>query len=145
MGIGGDVRSSKCAVRVVDDHFILEKNAPVISYGEMADAILVTCRSAEDAGPSDQSLVLVRKEDVLLRRLSEWDTLGFRGTCSPGFELKSIGNAARSCPRRTPRSTRARSIRSRTCSGPRSGGTRRRCAQPRAHRREERGAQESPA
>ena len=25
LGIGGDVRSSKCAVRVVDDHFILEK------------------------------------------------------------------------------------------------------------------------
>lgn len=98
LGIGGDVRSSKCAVRVVDDHFILEKQAPVISYGEMADAILVTCRSAEDAGPSDQSLVLVRKEDALLRRLSEWDTLGFRGTCSPGFELKSIGRAEQILP-----------------------------------------------
>jgi acyl-CoA dehydrogenase len=98
LGIGGDVRSSKCAVRVVDDHFILEKQCPVISYGEAADAILVTCRSSEDAGPGDQSLVLVRKEDCLLRRLSEWDTLGFRGTCSPGFELKSIGNAAQILP-----------------------------------------------
>ncbi|HEX5130096.1 MAG TPA: acyl-CoA dehydrogenase family protein [Usitatibacter sp.] len=98
LGIGGDVRSSKCAVRVVDDHFILEKQCPVISYGEMADAILVTCRSSEGAGPNDQSLVLVRKEDALLRRLSEWDTLGFRGTCSPGFELKSIGNAAQVFP-----------------------------------------------
>jgi acyl-CoA dehydrogenase len=98
LGIGGDVRSSKCAVRVVDDHFILEKQCPVISYGEMADAILVTCRSAEDAGPNDQSLVLVRKEDALLRRLSEWDTLGFRGTCSPGFELKSIGRAEQILP-----------------------------------------------
>lgn len=98
LGIGGDVRSSKCAVRVVDDHFILEKQCPVISYGEMADAILVTCRRSEDAGPGDQSLVLVRKEDALLRRLSEWDTLGFRGTCSPGFELKSIGNAGQILP-----------------------------------------------
>ena len=98
LGIGGDVRSSKCAVRVVDDHFILEKQCPVISYGEMADAILVTCRRSEDAGPSDQSLVLVRKEDALLRRLSEWDTLGFRGTCSPGFELKSIGRAEQILP-----------------------------------------------
>jgi acyl-CoA dehydrogenase len=98
LGIGGDVRSSKCAVRVVDDHFILEKQCPVISYGEMADAILVTCRSSDEAGPSDQSLVLVRREDALLRRLSEWDTLGFRGTCSPGFELKSIGNAAQVFP-----------------------------------------------
>ena len=93
LGIGGDVRSSICAVKIVDDHFILEKQAPVISYGEMADAILVTCRRSEEAGPSDQSLVLVRKEDCVLRRLSDWDTLGFRGTCSPGFELKSIGRA----------------------------------------------------
>ncbi|HET6263524.1 MAG TPA: acyl-CoA dehydrogenase family protein [Usitatibacter sp.] len=98
MGIGGDVRSSICAVKVVDQHFILEKQAPVISYGETADAILVTCRRSEDAARSDQVLVLVRKEDCLLRRLSEWDTLGFRGTCSPGFELKSIGNAEQILP-----------------------------------------------
>jgi acyl-CoA dehydrogenase len=98
LGIGGDVRSSICAARVVDDHFILEKQAPVISYGEQADAILVTCRKSEEAAKSDQVLVLVRKEDALLRRLSEWNTLGFRGTCSPGFELKSIGNAAQIFP-----------------------------------------------
>ncbi len=98
MGIGGDVRSSICAVRVVDDHFILEKQAPVISYGEMADAILVTCRRSEEAAKNDQALVLVRKEDALLRRLSEWNTLGFRGTCSPGFELKSIGRAEQVFP-----------------------------------------------
>ena len=98
LGVGGDVRSSICATRVVDDHFILEKNAPVISYGEAADAILVTSRRAEDAAKNDQVMTLVRKEDVLLRRLSEWDTLGFRGTCSPGFELKSMGSAGQILP-----------------------------------------------
>jgi acyl-CoA dehydrogenase len=98
LGIGGDVRSSLCAARVVDDHFILEKQAPVISYGEHADAILVTARRSEDAAKNDQVLVLVRREDCLLRRLSHWDTLGFRGTCSPGFELKSIGRAEQIFP-----------------------------------------------
>lgn len=98
LGIGGDVRSSLCAAKVVDDHFILEKQAPVISYGEAADAILVTCRKSEDAAKSDQVLVLVRKEDCLLRQLSQWNTLGFRGTCSPGFELKSIGRAEQIFP-----------------------------------------------
>jgi acyl-CoA dehydrogenase len=98
LGIGGDVRSSICAARVVDDHFMLEKQAPVISYGEMADAILVTARRSEESARSDQVLVLVRKEDVVMRRLSEWDTLGFRGTCSPGFELKAIGNAQQILP-----------------------------------------------
>ncbi|HXN14744.1 MAG TPA: acyl-CoA dehydrogenase family protein [Usitatibacter sp.] len=98
LGIGGDVRSSLCAVRVVDHHFILEKQAPVISYAEAADAILVTCRRAEDAARSDQVQVLVRKEDCTLRRLSGWDTLGFRGTCSPGFELKSLGHIEQILP-----------------------------------------------
>ena len=98
LGIGGDVRQSICCAKVVDDHFILEKQAPVISYGEQADAILVTCRRSEDAPRSDQALVLVRKEDALLRKLSEWDTLGFRGTCSPGFEIKSIGRAEQIFP-----------------------------------------------
>jgi acyl-CoA dehydrogenase len=98
LGIGGDVRSSICAVRVVDGYFMLEKQAPVISYGEVSDAILVTCRRSEEAPRNDQVQVLVRKEDCTLKQLSQWDTLGFRGTCSPGFELKSIGNAEQILP-----------------------------------------------
>jgi acyl-CoA dehydrogenase len=98
LGIGGDVRQSICAVKVTGDYFTLEKQAPVISYGATADAILVTCRKSEDAARSDQVQVLVRKEDCSLRQLSEWDTLGFRGTCSPGFEVKAIGRAEQILP-----------------------------------------------
>ena len=98
LGIGGDVRSSICAVKVEGDRFTLEKQAPVISYGESADAILVTCRKSEDASRSDQVQVLVRKEDYTLKRLSGWDTLGFRGTCSLGFALTSAGSAEQILP-----------------------------------------------
>ena len=42
LGTGGDVRSSVCAVARDGDTVTLTKNAPVISYGEYADAILVT-------------------------------------------------------------------------------------------------------
>ncbi|HEX4332406.1 MAG TPA: acyl-CoA dehydrogenase family protein [Usitatibacter sp.] len=98
MGIGGDVRSSICAVKVVDNYFMLEKQAPVISYGAYADAILVTCRRCEDAPRNDQVMVLVRQDDCTLKQLSVWDTLGFRGTCSPGFELKSIGKSEQIFP-----------------------------------------------
>jgi acyl-CoA dehydrogenase len=98
LGIGGDVRQSICATKIVDRHFILEKQAPVISYGEEADAILATCRKSEDAARSDQVQVLVRKEDCTLTRLSKWDTLGFRGTVSPGFELKSLGHVEQILP-----------------------------------------------
>ena len=98
VGTFGETRTSICAVEREGGKFVLNKDATTGSYCAHTDAILVTCRRGEDAGPSDQSLVLVRKEDCLLRRLSEWDTLGFRGTCSPGFELKSIGRADQILP-----------------------------------------------
>jgi acyl-CoA dehydrogenase len=91
LGIGGDVRSSLCAVEVGDGRFKLDKQAPVISYGAHADAILVTCRKSPEAGRNDQAHVLVRKQDYTLQPLSDWDTLGFRGTCSRGFTLQSTG------------------------------------------------------
>jgi acyl-CoA dehydrogenase len=98
LGIGGDVRSSICAVQVTGDRFTLEKQAPVISYGASADTILVTCRKSADASPSDQVHVLVHKGDYTLTKLSDWDTLGFRGTCSEGFTLKSQGRAEQILP-----------------------------------------------
>ena len=93
LGIGGDARQSNCAVKVEDGRYTLEKQAPVISYGAEADAILVTCRAREDAAKNDQSQVLVRRADCELKALSAWDTLGFRGTCSPGYALKAAGDA----------------------------------------------------
>ena len=98
LGIGGDVRSSICAVQVSGNRFTLEKQTPVISYGAVADTILVTCRKAEDASPSDQVQVLVHHDDFVLTKLSGWDTLGFRGTCSEGFALKSQGRAEQILP-----------------------------------------------
>jgi alkylation response protein AidB-like acyl-CoA dehydrogenase len=52
LGIGGDARSSICAVKVEGGRFTLDKQAPVISYGAEADAILVTCRRSEEAARS---------------------------------------------------------------------------------------------
>ena len=91
LGVGGDLRSSLCAVEVRDDSFRLVKKAPVISYGAEADDILVTCRKAPDAAPGDQVHVLVRRGEFTAAPLSGWDTLGFRGTCSSGFTLSARG------------------------------------------------------
>jgi acyl-CoA dehydrogenase len=91
VGIGGDTRSSICALETVDDRFRLAKDATTVSYGEHADDLLVTCRRDPAAAPGDQVLVLLRKGDFRLERTSEWDTLGMRGTCSPGFKLTSGG------------------------------------------------------
>lgn len=98
LGVGGDLRSSKCHVDVEGDSFTLEKKAPVISYGLEADAILVTSRRSADAKSSDQVHVLVERENTELEKLAGWDTLGFRGTCSLGFVLRATGHADQILP-----------------------------------------------
>ncbi|KQU47098.1 acyl-CoA dehydrogenase [Rhodococcus sp. Leaf278] len=87
INIGGDVRSSSCAVEYDGERITLSKNAPVISYGEYAQIVLATARRSVDSPPSDQVLVVCEKPDVTLEKTGTWDTLGFRGTCSPGFML----------------------------------------------------------
>jgi acyl-CoA dehydrogenase len=90
-GTFGETRTSICAVERQDGRFKLDKDATTGSYCEHADGILVTCRRAPDAPGSDQVLVLVRKGDYKLAQTTSWDTLGMRGTCSPGFKLESSG------------------------------------------------------
>jgi acyl-CoA dehydrogenase len=97
-GTFGDTRSSVTAVERKSDGFELNKEATTISYGQSADALLVTCRRAPDAPPSDQVLVLVHKGDYQLEQTSSWNTLGMRGTCSPGFMLRSRGSLQQIVP-----------------------------------------------
>lgn len=98
-GVGGDVRTSLCAVETENGLYHLEKNASVISYGSEADAILATARREPESPPSDQVLVVVLKDQCSLERTSVWDTLGMRGTCSEGFKLKASGPAEQVLPR----------------------------------------------
>lgn len=92
VGVGGEMRTSLCAVDVKGDRFDLVKDASTISYGAQADDLLVTTRRAPDAPNSDQVLVLVRKADYSLEKKGEWETLGMRGTCSPPFKMTSQGH-----------------------------------------------------
>lgn len=98
VGTFGDTRSSICAVERNNGIFTLNKDATTGSYCAHADAILVTCRRASDAPNNDQVLVLVRKEDYKLEQTTSWDTLGMRGTCSPGFRIESHGPEAHIIP-----------------------------------------------
>ncbi len=98
-GIGGDLRSSVCAVRTDGDTFELVKDATVISYGTHADAILATARRHPDAPPSDQVLVAVLKDQYQLERISDWDTLGMRGTCSEGHRLTARASTQQILPK----------------------------------------------
>jgi acyl-CoA dehydrogenase len=69
-----------------------------MSYGEHADAQLVTCRRTADAAASDQVLVLFVKGEYTLSDIGTWDTLGMRGTCSPGAKFAGHGSAEQIVP-----------------------------------------------
>ena len=98
VGTFGDTRTSVCAVERTGDSFVLDKDATTGSYCAHADAILVTCRRDKDAPGGDQVLVLVKREDCTLKQTTSWDTLGMRGTCSPGFRLESRGPSQQILP-----------------------------------------------
>jgi acyl-CoA dehydrogenase len=98
VGTFGETRASICAVERNGDRFTLNKDATTGSYCQHADGILVTARRDSDSAQSDQVLVLVRRGDYKIAQTTSWDTLGMRGTCSPGFKLESSGPVAHIIP-----------------------------------------------
>jgi acyl-CoA dehydrogenase len=89
VGVGGDVGRSVCALENTKSPWTLDKQALAISYGENADIVVATARKTPEASETDQVLIVCRRPDFRLDPLSEWDTLGLRGTCSRGFRLMS--------------------------------------------------------
>jgi acyl-CoA dehydrogenase len=95
---GGNIRSSAAAVEHAGTDISLLRNATVISYGAQADGIVTIARRSNDAAASDQVLLALTKENYTLERSLEWETLGMRGTCSAGFELKATAAAEQVFP-----------------------------------------------
>jgi acyl-CoA dehydrogenase len=95
---GGNIRFSSAAVEHAGSEISLIRNATVISYGAQADGIVTIARRDGDAAGSDQVLLAITKDDYTLERSVEWETLGMRGTCSAGFELKFKGSSAQIFP-----------------------------------------------
>jgi len=95
---GGNIRFSSAAVEHAGTEISLVRNATVISYGAQADGIVTIARRDNDAAGSDQVLLAITKDDYTLERSVEWETLGMRGTCSAGFELKFKGSSKQIFP-----------------------------------------------
>jgi acyl-CoA dehydrogenase len=95
---GGNIRFSSAAVERTGTEISLVRNATVISYGAQADGIITIARRDNDAAGSDQVLLAITKSDYTLQRSVEWETLGMRGTCSAGFELKFTGSSEQIFP-----------------------------------------------
>jgi acyl-CoA dehydrogenase len=87
-GIGGSLRTSSAAVVPDGDMVRLEKLAPTVSYGRQAGAYLVTARRGVDAPATDQVAVYVEADQISLSPNGpDWNPMGMRGTCSPGFDV----------------------------------------------------------
>ena len=97
VGTSGDTRSSICAVERDGDRFTLEKAATTVSYGQHADALLVTARRAPDAAAGDQVLVYLEKGDYTLTPDLELGHAGHARHLQPGrpVERASAGRAHR--------------------------------------------------
>jgi acyl-CoA dehydrogenase len=90
IGTGGDMGRSIAAVTPAEDGLLtLEKKAPTVSYGAHCDDLLITVRRSPDAEPGDQVMVLTRAAETDLEPAGTWDTIGMRGTCSPGFVIRA--------------------------------------------------------
>jgi acyl-CoA dehydrogenase len=90
IGTGGDMGRSIAPVTPGADGLLsLEKQAPTVSYGAYADDLLTTARRSPDAEQNDQVLVLSRATETELEPAGTWDTIGMRGTCSPGFVVRA--------------------------------------------------------
>lgn len=86
-GVGGEMRTSIAGIERRAGRVSIAKTATTISYGALADSLLLTARSSPDAAPNDQVLVLLDRRDYSLEQTGTWDTMGMRGTCSPGFQV----------------------------------------------------------
>jgi acyl-CoA dehydrogenase len=95
---GSDIRNSEAPVVTEGTRIRLDRIASVVSYGEAADAIVTTARRAPDADSSDQVLVVLRREHYTLERISVWNALGMRGTCSNGYNLHAVGESCQIVP-----------------------------------------------
>jgi acyl-CoA dehydrogenase len=94
VGPSGDMRRSVAAVELRDLRFELTKHATTVSYGAHADDLVITARRGPDAAPNDQVLVVAPHGTFTLSDAGTWDTLGMRGTCSPGFTVRVEGERA---------------------------------------------------
>jgi acyl-CoA dehydrogenase len=85
VGVGGNMRKSVASLESHGDRISFQKKASTISYGGHADDLLTTLRRSPTADSGDQVLVLTHFSEMKKEQMGDWDTLGMRGTCSPGF------------------------------------------------------------
>lgn len=68
--------------------FSLERVAPVVTGGEVADGFLITMRASPDARENELTLVYADRDQLEPEVTGDWTTLGMRGTRSVPMVLR---------------------------------------------------------
>lgn len=98
VGVGGNMRKSVASLEYSGELVSFQKKASTISYGAHADDLLTTLRRRPTADSGDQVLILTHFSEMETEQMGEWDTLGMRGTCSPGFVIRGKCGAEQVLP-----------------------------------------------
>jgi acyl-CoA dehydrogenase len=84
---GGDLLTVQTPLVWTDSEVLVERDAPVVSYGRHADLLLVTMRRSAQHPPTEVALVLLDPREAGIDGNGAWDAMGMRGTCSAGLRI----------------------------------------------------------
>ncbi|MCZ8513128.1 acyl-CoA/acyl-ACP dehydrogenase [Paenibacillus filicis] len=91
-GKGADLLRAQAPLKFENDnildHILLDRLAPVVSGGLHCDAYLISMRKDDSARETDVKLVYVRRSQLEIEQISDWNTMGMRGTNSVSLDLK---------------------------------------------------------
>jgi acyl-CoA dehydrogenase len=86
-GKGGHLLSAASALLGDGDLLRIDREGPVVTGGQHADAFLATFRDRADAAPHEVTLVYVPRSRATVTPGPFWDALGMRGTQSGSLHL----------------------------------------------------------
>lgn len=87
-GKGAHLLSGHAAIETGSDELRLARETPILTGGAHAEGFLVTMRESPDAADHRVTLCYADREQLELTTTGSWDTLGMRGTESPGMRLR---------------------------------------------------------
>jgi len=85
---GGHLLTSAAPLREDGDGLLVERDAPIVTGGAVADGFLLTMRDAPDAAARAVTLVYADRDRLDVEVSGDWNPLGMRGTHSVALRLK---------------------------------------------------------
>lgn len=86
-GKGAHLLSGQAAITGDAESLRIERESPIITGGRHADGFLVTMRESPQAPAHRVTLCYAERDQLSIVETGSWDTLGMRGTESPGMRL----------------------------------------------------------